>query len=168
MGGTAFAKIGVVLLHLIFLASVFDIYFRSPVISGRGLRHLPNYGGQEAPAKRVVVFVADGLRADSLFSRPPSNWPFLNRVLNHLGVWGVSHTRVPTESRPGHIALLAGMYEDPSAITRGWKENPVHFDTVFNASRYILVSRRAFLQNSETAALVLKLIFFKFKAKEFF
>lgn len=83
---------------------------------------------------RVVLFVADGLRAESFYYYDCTRTPFLRDLIIKNKVVGISHTHVPTESRPGHVALIAGFYEDPSAVAKGWQENPVDFDSVFNRS----------------------------------
>ena len=99
------------------MLSIFS-YFRSPLIPSEK-QHAPNYEEGTTPARRIILFVADGLRADSFYENNIENAPYLKHVLYNLGSWGVSHTKVPTESRPGHVALIAGMYEDPSAIAKG-------------------------------------------------
>ena len=128
-------SVAAIAVHAVLFVSIFDIYFTSPIEQGA----VPQYYSMEPPAKRLVLFVADGLRADTAFSLNEdgsSPAPFVRRMIEFEGRWGVSHTHVPTESRPGHVALIAGFYEDVSAVTRGWQENPVEFDSVFNQSRH--------------------------------
>ncbi|XP_037902929.1 GPI ethanolamine phosphate transferase 1 [Hermetia illucens] len=119
------------IVHVLFLGSIFVIYFRSPVIQGLH----PQSDLLNPPAKRLVLFVTDGLRAESFFDEGCKHVPQIRDIFMEEGMVGVSHTRVPTESRPGHIALIAGLYEDPTAVTKGWQENPIDFDSVFNRSR---------------------------------
>ncbi|KAJ5929586.1 GPI ethanolamine phosphate transferase 1 [Penicillium verhagenii] len=150
LGRVGFLALAVVF-HLIYTYSIFDIYFVSPIVSGMRSYGVERPAGTSAPAQRLVLFVADGLRADKAFQAFPDPSPendaepsdelirlspfIRSKVLSH-GTFGVSHTRVPTESRPGHVALIAGLYEDVSAVTTGWKLNPVNFDSVFNQSRH--------------------------------
>lgn len=147
LGRRGFLALAVVF-HLVYILSIFDIYFVSPIVHGMKAYKVEHH---PAPAKRLFLFVGDGLRADKAFQSFPDPTPenpteadltprplapFLrSRVLEH-GTFGVSHTRVPTESRPGHVALIAGLYEDVSAVATGWKLNPVNFDSVFNRSRH--------------------------------
>ena len=53
LGRTGFLAIAIVF-HLVYIWSIFDIYFVSPVVSGMRAFSVE---GQEAPAKRLMLFV---------------------------------------------------------------------------------------------------------------
>lgn len=122
-------------IHAIFFFSIFEIYFTTPLVNGM----TPQRSPLEPPAKRLVFIVADGLRADKILSLMPngkSPAPFLRNIIETKGLWGVSHATVPTATRPGHVALTAGFYEDPTSVAKDLQGKEVLFDTVFNESQY--------------------------------
>lgn len=49
--------------HAVFLVAVFENYICSPLVHGMEIYSVR----QQPPAKRLVLFVADGLRADKFF-----------------------------------------------------------------------------------------------------
>ena len=62
----------------------------------------------------LVIPLGDGLRADLFFTpnafqfdgAPSIVAPYLRSIVEKRGAFGISHTRVPTESRPGHVAII--------------------------------------------------------------
>lgn len=61
--------------HIIILVSVFDVYFHSPII--HGIKPIKN--DIKPPARRLVLFVGDGLRSDVFFEHElnMTNAPYL-------------------------------------------------------------------------------------------
>ena len=68
-----------VAVHLVLFISIFDIYFTSPIVHGVKSLNIDN--SVERVARRLVLFVADGLRAETFFDKSVEELtPFLRQV----------------------------------------------------------------------------------------
>ncbi|KAH8308229.1 hypothetical protein KR059_008497, partial [Drosophila kikkawai] len=109
-------KTKALLVHLLLLVSVLKIYFQSaPLIHLEPQATLPQMG-VKPPADRLVIFLAEGLRAKTFFSQNYSRVPH--------GRQGIAHSSVPTLTQAGKVALFAGFH--PAIL---FTEN---YDTIFN------------------------------------
>lgn len=63
-----------IFIHVVFLFSIFDIYFKSPVVKNVS----PYQPEHEALADRLVLFVIDGLRAESFLNY--TTMPYLRYI----------------------------------------------------------------------------------------
>lgn len=86
-----------------------------------------------------VLLVADGLRADvafrgfdrlggTLVMPEMHERVFGRRAQEGSVIWGLSMADAPTESRPNHVAMLAGFPEELSNVWNAWKSNGRPFD----------------------------------------
>ena len=89
--------------HGLLFVSIFDIYFRSPVEHGM-LPQYPTYG--PPPAKRLVLFVADGLRADTFYSLDNSGETLAPYLRSIVETRGEEHTVMCIEV--GYLVNVAG------------------------------------------------------------
>uniref|UniRef100_A0A6P4ED78 GPI ethanolamine phosphate transferase 1 n=1 Tax=Drosophila rhopaloa TaxID=1041015 RepID=A0A6P4ED78_DRORH len=121
--------------HLLLLGSILSIYFQSTILSDLEPLSTVRDLGLEPPADRLVVFVVDGLRAESVLADNCSAVPDLRELFVNQGLVGISRVCPPTVTRPGHIAIFGGFNEDPTAALTNFGWNPSTFDTVFNRSR---------------------------------
>ena len=125
------------LFHLLEITSIIDIHFKTPIV-----QNLKSHNSEPSPnteypkAKRAIMLLLDGARADNFFEEIGKNKaPYFKKIATELGVRGISHPRVPTETRPCIIAATSGFYEDPSNMITGLSYNAVPFDNIFNHSK---------------------------------
>lgn len=114
------------LVHFVLLVCVLKIYFQpAPLTHLEPQMTLKQMGVQPA-ADRLVVFLADGLRAETFFSLNYSRVPHLADLYRRQGLLGSAHSSVPTLTRSGNVALFAGFHPVPSIFSNE------KYDNIFN------------------------------------
>ena len=127
-----------IIFHLIFGYSMFAIYFKFSINYGM-TPHSSELSEDEIPAKRVAIIITDGVRADLLYEVISiGETPFLQNIIENKGIYGISHTKAPTETNHCITALFSGHFDDGSITLKRLVNKSIILDSVFNQSRFSL------------------------------
>ena len=98
--------------HLFEITSIFDIHYKTPIVHNlKSHFSVPPNSTEFPKAKRVILLLLDGGRADYFYEEIGKNKAsFFKKIATEEGVWGISNTRVPTETRPCIIAATSGFF----------------------------------------------------------
>ncbi|KAH8318695.1 hypothetical protein KR074_001767, partial [Drosophila pseudoananassae] len=119
-------KLQALLVQLLLLVCLLRLYFQPGALEHpEPQKTLPEMGLPQ-PAERLVLFLVEGLRAETFFGSNFEQVTHLRELLSKYGLVGVSLTTIPTLARTGQVALLAGFYDTPSLLM------DEGFDTIYN------------------------------------
>ncbi|KAH8251956.1 hypothetical protein KR038_011930 [Drosophila bunnanda] len=128
-------RLRALVVHIFLLVSIMTTYFSSTLLTGLVPQKTLREMGFEPPADRLVVFLTDGLRADSFLGKNGSRVPDLRELYRTEGRIAISRSLSPTQTATGHIAIFGGLRADIISVLVNFHYTPVHYDTVFNRSR---------------------------------
>ncbi|XP_022215923.2 GPI ethanolamine phosphate transferase 1 [Drosophila obscura] len=133
-------KVQAVVVQLLLLGCLLRIYFEGSLLSNsnREPQQTPWESGIAPPANRLVVFLTDGLSAETFFANNCSSVPHLREVFVKQGLVGISRGSVPTLVRSGQIGIFGGFFESPLLLRTGFQWNSPTLDTFFNHSKTVL------------------------------
>ena len=124
--------------HLLFSYSMFDIFFKFPLNYGM-TPHSPDLSEEEILSNRIAIFILDGARSDIFFEIVESGKsPFIKNIIEKRGVYGISHTEIPTETQPCFTAIFSGHFEDGALALKDLSKTNVLLDSIFNESNSFL------------------------------
>lgn len=119
-------KLQAILVQLLLLVCMLRLYFQPGELEHpEPQKSLPELGLQP-PAERLVLFLVEGLRAETFFGSNFQQLSHLRELLSKHGLVGVSRTTVPTLTRTGKVALLGGFFDAPSWVS------DEGYDTIYN------------------------------------
>ncbi|XP_016949815.1 GPI ethanolamine phosphate transferase 1 isoform X2 [Drosophila biarmipes] len=123
------------LLQLLLLLSVMIIYLRSTSPGNLEPQKMEPLK-EPPPADRLVVFVRDGLSAQTFLGNRCRDVPRLRELFLHEGLVGISRPETTTyHPLSPYISLFSGYNEDAARVARGWMRKPDPIDSIFDRSK---------------------------------